>query len=1372
LIATGTTDYAAGGLARLPGAAGDVDRVAELFASLDYTQVLTDLSHDPTAAGLRFGLEDWFSSPERRPDDCVVVYYTGRCAKSAGRHYLMCADSRMDQLDSTAIPAQSMGLMLAGDEEHGRVLVILDIACPENGSGEIVRWVSEFGESHLRSGSSLWMIAVARERGQTIEHSSMDALATALAAPRAGAHQPFIDPAEIGTRIKAHLDARYPDQRAQCITVGTAQLPPFFPNPNFVSDVAGKLDVETLARMRRERIAHFDPRGRGVEYASETGNYFIGRTAALTTLAQWLAAPAHDRRARIVTGGPGSGKSALLGRLILLADGTEPVPGAPAQTIPPKGSITTHLHLHRRTLDDIVGELAAAVGAPAASLDELLVTLGGRTTLCTLLLDGLDEAGTAGDQTEALLIARELLRPLSSIPSVRLIVGTRQGPVQAIGAAVETIDLDTDTYSGTEDAENYVRTLLLRGGDPGSPPWYRQDPGRTSALASGIAKRAGRSFLVAYMTARALISGRVEVDVSQPGWERQLPSEIGEVFASYLARFGKDERRVRRLLAPLAYAHGQGLPWDNLWAPLATALSGEKCSDDDISWLFEHAGAYILDVPIGERSVFRLYHEALAEYLSDPRRMHEVHRRITETLLAQVPQLSGQREWQSAHPYIRTYLAAHAARANALDHLVVDPDFLVHADPTTLLSVIKRVRTEAARYASSIYRASANLHRHADAMARRQILAFDASRYQAPHLSRALSASLAWRVRWATGSAASPSLAMSLLEESHSVQGAACLELDGSTCVVTAGIDGSVRVWDIDTGNPLGCLHGHIGEVNAVSCIYSGAEPLAVTGGSDGTVRVWNLRTESECQVLTGHLGRVNAVACGTVAGRPVAVTGGDDRTVRLWDVETGREQLVMTGHTRWVRAVAFAEMDGRPIAITGASDSTIRVWDLESGREQAVLSGHSGEVTTVTCLTMDDQPMALTGGDDRTVRLWDLRTRRQRSVFSGEMDWVRALDWMMLDGRPVFVCGTDAGTAHVRDLRDGAQRATFTGHGHWIRAVVCMRADGRDLVVTAAADGSVCVWDPRRAMEQVTGTGHSGEVNTVAGVTVAGDRLVLSGGDDRVVRLWDLDSGQQLTAMSGHTGLIRAIATGDSIGRPIAITGSSDGTARIWDLKGKHELAMLTGHTDWVGAVACSMVKGRPVAVTGGDDCTVRLCDLSSIHGDSELAVLSGHTGGVNAVACTVLDGRPVAITGACDGSVRLWDLETGYEQGMLTGHAGWVRAVACTTLAGRPVVVSGGDDRVVRIWDLRDGQQCAALDGATSGVNAIACPIMAGQALVLAGSLDRTVRAWDLETQRSSDVLVLPYPVWALAVCPTGELVVATGREVAVYERGDLRA
>lgn len=65
-----------------------------------------------------------------------------------------------------------------------------------------------------------------------------------------------------------------------------------------------------------EGVRHWRPRARGVNVDSERGFRFRGRAGALTTIAGWLDRPAPDRRVLVVTGSPGAGKSAVLGRIV------------------------------------------------------------------------------------------------------------------------------------------------------------------------------------------------------------------------------------------------------------------------------------------------------------------------------------------------------------------------------------------------------------------------------------------------------------------------------------------------------------------------------------------------------------------------------------------------------------------------------------------------------------------------------------------------------------------------------------------------------------------------------------------------------------------------------------------------------------------------------------------------------------------------------------------------------------------------------------------------------------------------------------------------------------------------------------------------
>ena len=74
----------------------------------------------------------------------------------------------------------------------------------------------------------------------------------------------------------------------------------------------------------------------------------------------------------------------------------------------------------------------------------------------------------------------------------------------------------------------------------------------------------------------------------------------------------------------------------------------------------------------------------------------------------------------------------------------------------------------------------------------------------------------------------------------------ACAEVDGIPVALSGGDDGTVRVWDLRTGDPIGePLTGHTRSVQAVACTVVDEVPVAVSGGDDGTVRVWNLRTRT-----------------------------------------------------------------------------------------------------------------------------------------------------------------------------------------------------------------------------------------------------------------------------------------------------------------------------------------------------------------------------------------------------------------------------------------------------------------------------------------------------------------------------------------------
>jgi serine/threonine-protein kinase len=99
-----------------------------------------------------------------------------------------------------------------------------------------------------------------------------------------------------------------------------------------------------------------------------------------------------------------------------------------------------------------------------------------------------------------------------------------------------------------------------------------------------------------------------------------------------------------------------------------------------------------------------------------------------------------------------------------------------------------------------------------------------------------------------------------------------------------------------------------------------------LSGGKDGSVRLWDTESGEELCRFEGHRSMVTSVAFSPDGRR--ALSGSDDRTVRLWDLESGRQLCVFRGHTGGIREVAFSA-DGHTVLSSGFGDGTVRVWQV-----------------------------------------------------------------------------------------------------------------------------------------------------------------------------------------------------------------------------------------------------------------------------------------------------------------------------------------------------------------------------------------------------------------------------------------------------------
>ncbi|MER5387270.1 caspase family protein [Streptomyces sp. NPDC002688] len=938
-----------------PGLVRAREQVIDLFTQQLGYRHESALGLDPTMQQLREHLWAFCTSAERREDDLVVVYLSGHgeVLEDGGEHVLLLSDTDPADVAFTSLPTADLVRVIRGSRIR-RLLLILDTCYSGQGGNELAAKALERLGTQWQSttGAGLVIVSSAQPHQQAKTGLFPDLLSQAVASRATAGHAPaHLSVSTVVQQMNSHPDKPGYQHISLSLLGLTGEPPDFLTNPRHnvrLTDVDLALqDAAEFDAYARRRDTEFTTRllvrAMGYHGDGAHGWWFCGRHRVLGELAGWLnrtdlrhgtGPPVREAGVsdvlRVVTAGPGSGKTAVLGLVSALAQParrrTVPVDtlGLDDEMIPGEGSIDVVMYAQNLTNSEVLGGLAAAAGLKSTQVGDLLEGLeqqnGNGQRPLTVLIDALDEAATPDT------LCSQIIRPLieHSRGRIRLLLGTRPYLLDRLGIDTQqqpVIDLDSPGYADRHALLAYALRNLIQSRQT-SP--YRTLKGRQGqqllrSVAEAVSAAAGTSFLVARFAAYTLASAEAVADPHDPAWRASLPRHAGQAMRDDLTRrLGLDAQRATDLLRPLAYAEGQGLPWEDIWAPLASAVSGRTYTDDDLLWLRSNAGSYVVEATENGRSAYRLYHQALTEHLREGVDATTIHGAFVDILTGCVPYRGDATlDWSRAHPYSLHHLATHAGAAGRIDDILEESEYLVHARPNTLTPQLHHAASDTARLTAAVYRTALHLHATAPASVRRIALALNAARAGAGALHEQLNCQAqpgAWVPTSATGSDFTTALLDTITTDSGSVRAVVCTNLDGAFIVLTS--DGTVRMWDLATRRPIGePFTGHTAPVFAVACTVLDGTSIAITGG-DGTVRVWDLATRRPIgEPLTGHTAQVRAVACTVLDGTPIATTSDLDGTVLIWDLRAGR--LLQSLVAPACRDVALTS-DGHIVVVLG----------------------------------------------------------------------------------------------------------------------------------------------------------------------------------------------------------------------------------------------------------------------------------------------------------------------------------------------------------------------------------------------------------------------------------------------------------------------
>ncbi len=266
-----------------------------------------------------------------------------------------------------------------------------------------------------------------------------------------------------------------------------------------------------------------------------------------------------------------------------------------------------------------------------------------------------------------------------------------------------------------------------------------------------------------------------------------------------------------------------------------------------------------------------------------------------------------------------------------------------------------------------------------------------------------------------------------------------------SRLILSAGESGTIRLWDLFTGQLLGDFAGHQGAVLDVAFSPDGRR--AVSSGQDGTLRVWDIASGKElkqwrveqatiCRTRFSADGRLVIGAEGPKDYPAAAADGAHRFEVQVWEADTGRKVCAAEAHRGGVFALALSP-DGQRL-VTGGGDGLVKLWDAATWQ---VVRGFQAEPSLVNDLafTPDGQECVSVGGL-RMVKLWDLRHGLELKTFPLKE---RATCLAVGGNNPWLLIGMENGSQKLWDLKAERELYQFPQVEPGQCSAVAMAPDG-----------------------------------------------------------------------------------------------------------------------------------------------------------------------------------------------------------------------------------------------------------------------------------------------------------------------------------------
>jgi U3 small nucleolar RNA-associated protein 12 len=494
------------------------------------------------------------------------------------------------------------------------------------------------------------------------------------------------------------------------------------------------------------------------------------------------------------------------------------------------------------------------------------------------------------------------------------------------------------------------------------------------------------------------------------------------------------------------------------------------------------------------------------------------------------------------------------------------------------------------------------------------------------------------------------------------------------TGCVTAGNDGELKVWALDTASLFSSVHQVDVPANtsflhdrgtlhrqskdrAVEVIFHPRRDYFAVHGIEKSVEIWRIRTEAEVKKSLARKRRRRREAekkKGKTEPEEKEVAEGEE-DISQADISDVFAQHVIIRTTGKVRSVDWAKGTSRELQLlVGSTNNQLELFTIQTKEKggkakkddapdytkglAVELPGHRTDIRSIS-VSSDDKMLA--SASNGQLKIWNIKT--QACIRTFECGY--ALCCAFLPGDKVVVVGTKGGELELFDVASATLLESVTAHEGAIWSLQ-VHPDGRS-VVSGSADKTAKFWDFKIVQEQVLGTTRTTpKLKLVQSriLKVADDILSLRFSPDakllavalldNTVKVFFVDSLKLYLNLYGHK--LPVLSMDISYDSKLIVTSSADKNIRIWGLDFGDCHKALFGHQDSILQVAFvphnSDGNGHHF-FSSSKDRTIKYWDADKFE---QIQRIDGHHGEVWALA--VAHSGTFFVSASHDKSIRVW--------------------------------------------------------------------------------------------------------------------------------------